>query len=587
MIDFDFGPRVLPDRVEFRLWAPLQDSVQLRLGDETHPMQRDADGWHRCRIAGAQAGLTYSFVLSDGREVADPASRFQPSDVHGPSEIVDLRHHDWKTNDWHGRAWEETILYELHVGTFTEAGTFCAAADKLDHLAELGITAVQLMPIADFPGRFGWGYDGVLPYAPESAYGRPEELMAFVDAAHARGIQVFLDVVYNHFGPDGNYFAGYAPLFTEHHHTPWGAAVNYDAADSRPVREFVIQNALYWIIVFRIDGLRLDAVHAIMDDGPEHLLQELARRVRAAAAGRHVHLVVENEENDASLLERDRQGRPSHYDAQWNDDIHHVLHIAATGEDFAYYADYPTEPRAISRALAEGFLFQGEHMAYRDATRGTPSRHLPPTAFVSFIQNHDQIGNRAMGDRMAASRPPAILKAIAAVYLLSPQIPMLFMGEEWGADEPFPYFCDFDDDLNEKVRAGRKRELSRLPGFDAAHAFDPTSPETVRIAALDWRRCTPASDMLNFYRLLIALRHRHVVPMLGHFASESGHADLEAAHVAVAWRTETGARLSLAANLSGEAVPWHGEAARPAPFFALGRTGSDRLEPWSVVWWES
>jgi malto-oligosyltrehalose trehalohydrolase len=581
---FEFGPLITDNGVEFRLWAPLQPQVKLIIGSgEPLAMHRDADGWHRLHVGDAKAGALYKFVMPDGLEVPDPGSRFQPEDVHGPSEVIAPNAFSWEHTGWTGRPWEQTILYELHIGAFTAEGTFRAAMRQLDHLKELGITAIQVMPVSDFPGRWGWGYDGVLPYAPESSYGRPEDFMAFIDAAHRRGISVFLDVVYNHFGPDGNYFAAYAPLFTDRHRTPWGAGINYDDAGSRPVREFVIQNALYWITEFRIDGLRLDAVHAIKDDSDEHLLHELARRVRGLAGNRHIHLIVENENNDSSLLQRNADGGSGSFTAQWNDDVHHVLHIAATGERFAYYGDYEAGPHSIGRALAEGFVFQGEHMPYSGERRGTPSAHLPPTAFVSFIQNHDQIGNRALGDRMAASRPPEVLKALAAVYILAPQIPMLFMGEEWGAEEPFPYFCDFNAELNEKVREGRRKELSRLPGFDKANAFDPTSEATFQAAKLLRRVADRESHMLEFYRELLATRSAEIVPRLAGLQGNSGRA-FSAPHVDVEWRLGDSSRLRLRANLSSQSVP-----NRSAPFgnllFELGDTARKFLGPWAVQLW--
>jgi len=585
LTEFDFGPRITSEGVLFRLWAPGCETVTLAVEDgATLSMQCDDGGWHRCFVAGAAAGLRYRFLMPDGLAVPDPASRFQPDDVHGPSEVIDLADHCWSETGWTGRPWEETVLYELHVGTFTPEGTFLWAIEKLDHLAGLGITAIQLMPIGDFPGRYGWGYDGVLPYAPESSYGRPQDFMAFIDAAHARGISVFLDVVYNHFGPDGNYLAGYAPLFNDRHKTPWGAGINFDGTDSAMIREFVIQNAIYWVDIFRIDGLRIDAVHAIKDDSGEHLLHELSRRIREAAGDRHVHVIAENEDNDASLLARDAENRPAHFTAQWNDDIHHVLHVAVTGERFAYYADYEPGPAPIGRALAEGFVFQGEHMPYRGEARGMPSAHLPPTAFVSFIQNHDQIGNRAMGDRMAAQQPEAVLRAIAAVYLLAPQVPMLFMGEEWGSTVPFPYFCDFDEELNAKVREGRKQELSRLPGFDAAHALDATAETTFLAAKLDWQTRRETGGLLAFYRALLALRQREIVPRLQHLQAGSGRYDPDAGHVKVEWRLGGSSRLLLAANLSATSVP-NEAPGLGAPLFALGDVGQAHLPPWSVGWW--
>lgn len=585
MTEFDFGPRISPDGVSFRLWAPTQQRVVLKIGGRSPlPMERTEDGWHSCFVGDAGAGTRYRFVMSDGLHVPDPASRFQPDDAHGPSEVVDLDAYAWQQAGWKGRPWEETVLYELHVGTFTAEGTFRAAIDRLDHLESVGITALQIMPIGDFPGRYGWGYDGVLPYAPESSYGRPIDLMALIDAAHARGLSVFLDVVYNHFGPDGNYLAGYVPLFNARHATPWGAGLNFDGADSRMVREFVIQNAIYWIETFRLDGLRLDAVHAIQDEGDEHLLYELTRRVRDAAGDRPIHIIAENENNDASLLEPGEGSRPTCLTAQWNDDIHHVLHIAVTGERFAYYRDYEPGPSQIGRALAEGFVFQGDHMPYRGESRGAPSAHLPPTAFISFIQNHDQIGNRAMGDRMAASRPAEVLKAIAAVYLLAPQIPMLFMGEEWGATEPFPYFCDFEEELNKQVREGRKRELSRLPGFDAAHALDPTAEAAFHAAKLNWDRLGERIEMTEFYRELLRLRHREIIPRLKAMNGNAGRYGADSRHVDVEWRMADGSRLLLAANLSGERV--RNASGKTAPtLFALGDVDRDHLAPWTVAWW--
>lgn len=578
MQHFTFGPRINDRGVLFRFWAPHHKTVDLVLDGGRHAgMEPMGDGWFERLEPEAGPGTLYSFRLPDGLAVPDPASRHQPRDVHGPSEVIDLAAYRWTTERWDGHEAEELVLYELHVGAFTAEGTFKSAIDKLDLLKSTGITAVQLMPIADFPGRYGWGYDGTLPYAPESTYGRPEELKAFVDAAHSAGISVFLDVVYNHLGPDGNYLPTYAPFFTERHKTPWGDAINYDGEGSGPIRTFMIENALYWLIEFRIDGLRLDAVHAIIDDSPEHLLHELARRVRETVTGRPVHLVVENENNDSDLLKRGANGGPPLYTAQWNDDLHHVLHIAAAGETFGYYGDYAKDRNNLGKALSEGFVFQGEHMPYRGEVRGKPSRHLPPTAFVSFIQNHDQIGNRATGDRMAASRSDKALKAIAAVYLLSPQIPMLFMGEEWGAREPFPYFCDFNEELNRLVREGRRNELSRLPGFDEDEALDPTSEETFRTAKLDWsmRQSETGRTVLDLYRHLLALRRERIVPMIRGLMGERAMHRVEKRTVFVRWETEDGAALNLMANL-GDA-PFEGKTPDlpGETIFTLHSTGNE------------
>ena len=383
------------------MWGPGLDQISVGLEDEGKllPMMAKGDGWHEAEAPEAQAGTLYRFVLPNGTRVPDPASRFQPQDVHGPSEVIDPSSYAWKDSAWSGRPWTEAVIYELHVGAFTTEGTFRAVIERMDHLTQLGATAIEIMPVADFRGGRNWGYDGVLPYAPDSSYGGPEDLKALVDAAHGRGLMVLLDVVYNHFGPDGNYLSSYAPqFFTERHKTPWGAAINYDGKHSDPVREFVFQNALYWVSEFHMDGLRLDAVHAIIDESPRHLLEELAERVRSLEGERHVHLLLENEEKEASKLSREVNGEPRHYTAQWNDDVHHVLHVAATREDKGYYAEYLGDTDKLGRALAQGFAYQSEMMEYRGNPRGEPSAHLPPTAFVTFMQNHDQVGNRAFGE---------------------------------------------------------------------------------------------------------------------------------------------------------------------------------------------
>ena len=584
LVDYAFGPVISDGGVEFRLWAPLASEVSLNIeGSHPRSMERSEDGWHRCFAAGVKPGSRYKFGLPDGFIAPDPASRHQPQDVQGASEVVDLKSFEWTAKDWSGRSWEESVIYELHVGSFTPEGTFRAAIEKLAHLAEIGVTAIQIMPVSDFPGWYNWGYDGVLPYAPDSSYGRPEDFMARVDAAHHHGISVFLDVVYNHSGPDGNYLPNYAPLFTEHHQTPWGNGINYDGEGSKPVRVFVIQNALYWIKEFRLDGLRLDAVHAIKDDSKEHLLHELARRMREAAGSRNVHLIVENEDNDSDLLARDEEGRPRSFTAQWNDDIHHVLHIAATGETFGYYQDYADDDGKIGRALAEGFVYQGQHMPYRGESRGKPTSGLPTTSFISFIHNHDQIGNRALGDRMITYRPLEPIKAVTTIYLLSPQIPMLFMGEEWGAREPFPYFCDFDEELNEKVRKGRREELSRLPGFDAEDALDPTAHSTFEMAKLDWFQLESADavEMLAFYKSLLTLRHQRVVPLLQGVGARNASFRHDGRLTIVDWTLTAGSRLHIVANLADQ------PAKIPAPLtgeqiFLLGSVSENMLAPWSV-----
>jgi malto-oligosyltrehalose trehalohydrolase len=513
-------------------------------------------------------------------------SRFQPDDVHGPSEVIDPASHIWNDPSWRGRPWSEAVVYELHIGSFTPEGTFAAAIARLDHLVALGVTAIEIMPIADFPGRRNWGYDGVLPYAPDSSYGRPEDLKALVQEAHGRGLMVLLDVVYNHFGPEGAYLHPIAPqAFTDRHATPWGAALNFDGADSAAVREFFIHNALYWIEEFHLDGLRLDAVHAIIDDSPKHLLEELAERVRAAVPDRPIHLLLENEENQASRLVRDADGKPRQYTAQWNDDVHHVLHVAASGESAAYYADYHGNTERLARALAEGFAFQGEVMPYRGHARGEASAALPPTAFVAFIQNHDQIGNRAFGDRLTDFAPAEAVRAVAAVSLLLPQVPMLFMGEEWAAAQPFPFFCDFGPDLADAVRQGRRNEFSRFPEFaDPASREripDPMAAATFESAKLRWEDLEkpPHDAWLAWYRRVLVVRHAEIIPRLQGIHRGGTHRVVGDAAVEIRWALADGGALLLAANLSAHPV----EGFMPESGRVIWREGT-LPGPWAVCW---
>ena len=585
-----FGPVFTASGILFRLWAPRQRVVSLKIdGGQPISMAAGVDGWFSANVDGAGAGTAYKFVLEDGMEVPDPASRFQPAGPHGDSEVIDPETYQWQAREWSGRRWEEAVVYELHVGTFTPEGTFRALIDRLDHLVALGVTVLQLMPVNDFPGERGWGYDGVLPYAPHTSYGRPEDLKALVDAAHQRGLCIFLDVIYNHFGPDGNYLPLYAPLFTDKHKSPWGQGINYDGEDSQFVREFVIQNALHWLQEYRVDGLRFDAVHAIVDDSREHLLKEMARRIRSEISGRHIHLIVENEENNSALLFRNNYGKPELYTAQWNDDMHHVLHVAATSEDFGYYADFADDTAKIGRGLAEGFVYQGEHMPYRGAERGQPSGGLPPTAFIAFIQNHDQIGNRAFGDRLNETASAEAIRAMAAIYLLSPQIPMLFMGEEWDARQPFPYFCDFNEELNAIVRKGRREELSRLPGFgdgdSAADAPDPTKRETFLSAKLDWQDATSGegAERLAYYRNLLAIRHKEIIPRLENIGGNSGTYRVEGKSIDVRWALGDGTSLRLLANVGADDIQ---DTAAPEGriIWSEGGLTDGKLSPWSVIW---
>ena len=559
-----FGATVEPGGVRFRLWGPAAAHVHLAIEGRADmlPMHKLEDGTHELLTDEARAGSLYRFVLPSGLRVPDPASRHQPQDLHGPSEVIDPSSFAWTDAHWPGRPWHETVLYELHIGAFTPEGTFLAAIGKLDHLVALGVTTIEVMPVGDFPGGWDWGYDGALLYAPDSTYGRPEDMKAFVQAAHNRGLSVMLDVVYNHFGPDGNYMGVYAPtLYTKRHKTPWGDALNFDGRQSLPVREFIIHNALYWIEEFHLDGLRLDAVHAIMDDSPVHLLHELAQRARALVRPHPLHLVLENEDNHAELLERGPDGEPLLYTAQWNDDVHHALHVAATDEATGYYAEYHGQAPLLGRSLAEGFAFQGARLDYRGVRRGEPSGHLPPEAFIGFLQNHDHIGNRAFGDRIAMSADPAAVRAAAAAYLLLPQVPLLFMGEEWAAAQPFPFFCDFTGEMATSVRTGRHLEFARFPEFadEAARARipDPGAAATFQSAKLDWSALDrpPYAEWLAWYQRIIAVRTAAIVPLIPRIATSGARFDVAGpGAVAVRWRLEGGGELALDANLSAVAA---------------------------------
>ena len=428
-----FGAELIaPNRTRFRLWAPSAQSVSVVHGEQVTPMQRGRNGFFETDIE-CGAGARYRYRIDDSLDVPDPASRLQDSDVHDPSVVVDPKKFQWQCDTWLGRPWHEMVIYELHAGC---SDGFVGVQKQLQQLVELGITAIELMPIADFPGQRNWGYDGVLPFAPDSSYGTPDELKRLIDSAHRLGLCVYLDVVYNHFGPDGNFLHSYAsPFFDPDKHSPWGAAIDF----SQPqVRRFFIENALYWLQEYRFDGLRFDAVHAISDP---FWLDEMAAEIRTRVEpGRHIHLMLENEHNRAEHLRGDGISQQTRglYDAQWNDDGHNALHVLLTAEHDSYYENYREQPaQKLARCLAEGFAYQGEFAPVQQHVRGTSSAHLPPTAFVLFLQNHDQIGNRAFGERLTVLTDIDKLRAAATLLLLSPQIPLLFMGEPWGARTPF------------------------------------------------------------------------------------------------------------------------------------------------------
>ncbi len=532
--------------VQFRFWAPAQETVSVAIeGGALVPMQRSADGWFAATLpagTGQGAGLRYRYRLSDGTLVPDPASRAQPDDVHGPSMVVDATAYQWRNPGWQGRPWRETVLYEFHAGAL---GGFRGVMKHLPRLKELGVTAVELMPVSDFPGRHNWGYDGVLPYAPDSAYGTPDDLKALVDAAHDHGLMIFLDVVYNHFGPDGNYLSLYAPqFFREDRHTPWGPAIDLRRPE---VRAYFTENVLYWLMEYRFDGLRFDAVHAIEN---QDWVDEMAAAVRATAEpGRHVHLVLEHH-NDASHLAKD-------CDAQWNDDGHNALHVLLTGEHGGYYEDYADRPAdKLARVLAEGWAYQGEPSAYLGGKRGTPSRDLPPTAHVLFLQNHDQTGNRAFGERLTVLADPDALEAAIALVMLCPQIPLIFMGEEVASRTPFLFFTDHGAELAEAVRKGRREEFKSFPEFQDPHRRetipDPNAPKT-------FQDSVPVADpehgaaRFALYQRLIALRLAEIAPRLDGARAIEARACGDRA-VAAGWRLGDGATLALATNFGSDPV---------------------------------
>ena len=556
----------------FRLWAPSQQQVVLETDDgRAFPMNVGADGWFDATLP-LPAGSGYRYrVTHEGQSmaIADPASRAQRGDVHDLSVVVDPNAYPWQQAHWRGRPWHEAVVYELHAGLM---GGFAGIEARLPELAALGVTVIELMPIADFPGSRNWGYDGVLPYAPDAAYGTPDELRRLIDTAHALGLSVMLDVVYNHFGPDGNFLPLLAPAFYRTgSHTPWGAAIDF----SRPeVRAFFTGNAIHWICDYRFDGLRLDAVHAIGDPA---WLDEMALAVRQAAGPqRHVHLVLENEDNSADRLIPER----NRFDAQWNDDAHHALHVLLTGESEGYYRDFADAPAEhLARVLAEGFAFQGQPSQNWDGeARGTPSGHLPPTAFVDCLQNHDQIGNRAFGDRLIALAEPEGLRAAVTLLLLSPHIPLIFMGEEDGSATPFIFFTSHHDELANQVREGRRNEFAhfavfadpvlreRIPDPNAEQTFESSRP-----------RPGPERDLWRqLYQRLLAIRRERLMPHLGNVCSRGARA-LDRASVVAEWRLGDGSRLVIGSNFGAAAVRWADVPAEQHLVFSSGPSEGEAI----------
>ena len=597
-----WGAEPVGDGTRFRLWAPLQERISVRLEDTGTelPMRRSDEGWFELETEAARPGASYSYVLSDGMAVNDPAARAQAGGVNGPSLIVDPTAYRWRSAKWQGKPLEELVVYELHTGAFSPEGSFDGVSRRLDHLVGVGVSALELMPVAQFGGERGWGYDGVLLYAPHRAYGGPEGLKRLVDECHLRGLMVMLDVVYNHFGPDGNYLHLYAPdFFHPEHATPWGAAIAYE---KQPVRDFFIENALFWLEEYRFDGLRFDAIDQIERQSDEPLLEEIGQAVRRRITDRPIHLTTEDDRNITRLHERDDHGRVRLYSAEWNDDVHHAVHVIATTEQDGYYQDYADDAVGhLARALATGFVQQGERSKYRRGEkRGMPSAHLPPTSFVNFLQNHDQIGNRAFNERLTALAEPDIVELFTAILLLSPQIPLLFMGEEWGETRPFRFFTDFHGELGDLVREGRRKEFSRWAAFaseeNCAKIADPNAERTFGESRLDWAKLDDPAHRarFDFVKRLLDVRRRKIMPLLERIGGNAGAAHrLAESAFAVRWVTVGGGALWLCANVGEQPVAWAEGAAIAPPtsgtvVFVHGCGAeaafrSGRLPPRSVV----
>ncbi|MEM6050392.1 malto-oligosyltrehalose trehalohydrolase [Erwinia sp. P7711] len=542
--------------VRFRLWATGQRQVTLRLAGQDREMQPAGEGWFELLVADVSPGAEYNFVLSDGMVVPDPASRAQKFGVNGPSLVIDPTSYAWQNSSWRGRPWAETVVYEMHVGTFTPEGTFQAAIQKLPYLAELGITQIELLPLSHFGGNRGWGYDGVLLYAPHAAYGSPDDVKAFVDAAHGAGLSVVLDIVLNHFGPEGNYLPLLAPdFFHKERMTPWGAGIAYDVDAAR---RYILEAPLYWLKEFNLDGLRFDAIDQIEDISAKHVLIDIAEHIRAEITDRPVHLTTEDSRNVIFLHPRAEDGSVPLFTGEWNDDFHNAVHVFATGETQAYYQDFAREPeKLVARVLAEGFAYQGEISPHSGEKRGVVSTGQPPEAFVDFIQNHDQIGNRAQGERLIDLAGVDRTKVMLATLLLSPHIPLLFMGEEYGETNPFLFFTDFHGDLAKAVREGRAREFAGHGDFEGESVPDPNAEQTFMMSKLDWsKQNTPqGAEWLAFSKKLLALRQQHIVPLLATGERATGEIVKTAeGFVAVSWRFPQGT-LSMAFNIGEHEQP--------------------------------
>ncbi|HSU56546.1 MAG TPA: malto-oligosyltrehalose trehalohydrolase [Candidatus Dormibacteraeota bacterium] len=519
---FPIGAEVMPaGGGHFRVWAPNSERVFLELSRQQRmaplqeiEMEREGRGYFSVELKEARAGMFYKFKLGSG-SFPDPASRFQPQGPHGPSQIVDPDSFRWTDGGWKGVRRERQVIYEMHIGTFTREGTWGAAIEKLPELAELGITVLEVMPVADFPGAYGWGYDGVCLFAPTRLYGTADDFRRFVDKAHGLGLGVLLDVVYNHLGPDGNYLKEFAEhYFTDRYKNEWGQALNFDDGDSGPVREFFATNAAYWVDEFHLDGLRLDATQQIFDASPEHILKDIGRKVRQTAGKRRTYIVSENERQEARLVRSFEEGGYG-LDALWNDDFHHSARVAATGHNEAYYSDYRGAPQEFISAAKRGYLYQGQWYSWQKKNRGSATAGLHPNQFVNFIENHDQVANSLHGKRLHELTSPGRLRALIALLLLGPGTPMLFQGQEFASSAPFSYFADHNPELAKLVAAGRKEFLRQFRTIACPDAdpfvSDPGSEKTFLNSKLDWAERKKHASVVALHRDLLRLRREDPV----------------------------------------------------------------------------
>lgn len=510
------GAEIIAQGVSFRVWAPKCRDVEVVIGGKSQRLQPEPGGYFHGICADARDGDRYGFRLDHGDQVfPDPASRYQPEGPHGPSQVVDPSVFRWADSGWKGVTRAGQVIYEMHIGTFTPEGTWAAAMERLPHLVDVGITLLELMPVADFSGEFGWGYDGVNMFAPCRLYGTPDDLRRFVDRAHSLGLGVVLDVVYNHFGPDGNYLGQFSSHYVaSRHKTDWGEAINYDAEHSAPVREFVRSNAAYWIREFHFDGLRLDATQDVFDDSPKHILVELGEAAREAAGDRTIYLVGENEPQHARLLHPIERGGYG-LDALWNDDFHHTAMVALSGRSEAYYSDYRGTPQEFVSSIKWGFLFQGQNYVWQKKRRGMPALHLEPDRFVTFLQNHDQIANSGLGIRSHQFAHPGQHRALTTLMLLGPGTPMLFQGQEFAATTRFYYFASHKPEIAALVHEGRKNFLSQFPSLASKDIQDilpdPNDRKTFEVSRLDWSDVEKNGFAVEMHRDLIALRKADAV----------------------------------------------------------------------------